>query len=48
MDDVREETVESFSSNPVEVMDSLSSELLEASHTTGGRPEAGTSSASIS
>jgi hypothetical protein len=47
MDDVREDTVESFSSNPVEVMDSLSSEQLEASHTTG-RLEAGTSSPSIS
>jgi hypothetical protein len=48
MDDVREETVESFSSNPVEVLDSLSSELLEVSHATGGRPEAGASSACIS
>jgi hypothetical protein len=47
MDDVREETVESFSSNPVEVMDSLSSEQLEASYITG-RLEAGASSASIS
>jgi hypothetical protein len=47
MDDVREDTVESFSSNPVEVMDSLSSEQLEVSHITA-RLEAGASSASIS